>query len=127
MSCCVVSYDVLPCLPCCVLLRRRALLCFALLFSHGRNASSPGTFFGFVGAQASYDVIIASFFFVQFFAGICIFFIVAWLIAYRLEEAVQCWKIHARIRYYFGLTALATAVNLGIGICGTLFITLGPQ
>ncbi len=50
------------------------------------------------------------------------FAIVAWLLAYRMDEIKQCWQLHVRIRYYFGLTILATVVNLGLGICGTLWL-----
>ena len=48
------------------------------------------------------------------------FVIVAWLLLARMDEVKGCWKINARIRYYSGLTLVGTAVNLGIGICGTV-------
>ena len=48
------------------------------------------------------------------------FFIVAWLLLFRLKEIKECWKIHSRIRYYFLLTLSGIAVNLGIGICGLI-------
>ena len=86
-----------------------------------------GASFGFVGGQAGYDFLIASICSLQFFVGMCMFITVTWLLRYRMQEIRECWKIHARIRYYFGLTALATVVNLAIGICGTLFIAFGPE
>ena len=46
--------------------------------------------------------------------------IVAWLLLFRMNEVKACWKKQARIRYYSGLTLVGTAVNLGIGICGTV-------
>lgn len=48
------------------------------------------------------------------------FFIVAWLLLFRLKEVKECWKLHSRIRFYFVLTLVGTAANLGIGICGTV-------
>ena len=59
-------------------------------------------------------------FYVEFAVGVSMFVIVAWLLRFRMEEVKECWKIHRRIRYYFGLTVLGTAVNLGLGICGTI-------
>lgn len=53
--------------------------------------------------------------------------IVAWLMAYRMDEIRQCWKIHVRIRYYFCLSVLATVVNLSLGICGTLYLIEAPR
>ena len=53
------------------------------------------------------------------------FIIVTWLLLFRLTEIKECWKIHARIRFYFGLTLVGTAVNLGIGICGTVNLSVG--
>ncbi|CAN0564654.1 unnamed protein product [Ectocarpus sp. 12 AP-2014] len=54
--------------------------------------------------------------------GIGMFVIVAWLLLFRMKEVKECWRIDARIRYYFCLTLLGTAVNIGIGICSTLFV-----
>lgn len=54
-------------------------------------------------------------------------FVVAWLLLFRMEETKQCWKLHARIRYYFGLTILGTVVNLGLGVCGTINLILEEQ
>ena len=48
------------------------------------------------------------------------FTIVAWLLLFRLPEIKECWGLHSRIRYYFGLTLVGTAVNLALGICGTI-------
>ena len=46
--------------------------------------------------------------------------VVAWLLLFRLKEVKECWKTHVRIRFYFILTLGATAVNLGVGIAGTV-------
>ena len=46
--------------------------------------------------------------------------IVAWLLLFRMTEIKACWKVHARIRFYSMLTLVGTAVNLSIGICGTV-------
>jgi len=61
-------------------------------------------------------------FFIEFIVGICMFVIVSWLLLFRMKEVKECWKLHARIRYYFGLTLIGTAVNLALGICGTLYV-----
>ena len=58
-------------------------------------------------------------FHVEFFVGVCMLSIVAWLAVFRLKEIKECWKLHRRIRFYFGLTVVGTFVNLGLGICGT--------
>ncbi|CAM9815907.1 unnamed protein product [Ectocarpus sp. 8 AP-2014] len=50
------------------------------------------------------------------------FGIVAWLLLFRMKEIKECWKVHTRIRYYFGLTLIGTAVNLVLGIVGTVYI-----
>lgn len=50
------------------------------------------------------------------------FIIVAWLLLFRMNEVKACWKINARLRFYFMLTLVGTAVNLGIGICGAVNI-----
>ena len=39
-----------------------------------------------------------------------------------MKEVKECWQIHARIRYYFGLTVIGTVVNLAIGVCGTIHV-----
>eukprot|EP00752_Nemacystus_decipiens_P002690 g2512.t1 len=65
-----------------------------------------------------------SYFYVEFLVGVCMFFIVTWLLMSRLKEIKECWKIHPRIRFYFGLTLVGIAVNLGIGICGTVNVLL---
>ena len=46
------------------------------------------------------------------------FVIVSWLLLFRMKEVKISWAINARIRYYFMLTLVGTAVNLSIGICG---------
>ncbi|CAN0303805.1 unnamed protein product [Ectocarpus sp. 12 AP-2014] len=58
----------------------------------------------------------------EFIVGICMIVIVAWLLLFRMKEIKECWKVHTRIRYYFGLTLIATAVNLVLGIFGTVYI-----
>ena len=52
----------------------------------------------------------------------CMFVIVAWLLMFRMQAIKECWKMHARIRYCFGLTLIATAVNLALGICGIIYV-----
>ncbi|CAN0305440.1 unnamed protein product [Ectocarpus sp. 6 AP-2014] len=62
----------------------------------------------------------------ELFVGICMFGIVSWLLTFRVKEIKECWEAHIRIRYYFGLTLFGTAVNLGLGICGVVYI-IGDQ
>eukprot|EP00752_Nemacystus_decipiens_P002665 g2493.t1 len=66
------------------------------------------------------DFIQVSFFYVEFFVGICMFFIVAWLMLFWLEEVKECWKIHPRVRFYFLLTLSGIFINLGVGVCGMI-------
>ncbi|CAN0277948.1 unnamed protein product [Ectocarpus sp. 6 AP-2014] len=40
---------------------------------------------------------------------------------------MECWRIHPRIRYYFGLTIIGTAVNLAVGISGTIYVVGGRE
>ncbi|CAN0304949.1 unnamed protein product [Ectocarpus sp. 6 AP-2014] len=40
---------------------------------------------------------------------------------------MECWRIHPRIRYYFGLTIIGTAVNLAVGISGTVYVVGGSE
>ncbi|CAM9367049.1 unnamed protein product, partial [Hapterophycus canaliculatus] len=68
------------------------------------------------------DWIIASSFFIEFFVGVSMLVIVTWLLLFRVKEIKECYKIHTRIRYYFGLTLIATAVNLAVGVCGTIYL-----
>ncbi|CAB1104991.1 unnamed protein product [Ectocarpus sp. CCAP 1310/34] len=72
--------------------------------------------------QRGSDWITVSRFYLEFFVGICMFVIVAWLLLFRMTEIKECWKTHARIRYYFGLTLIATGVNLILGICGVIYL-----
>lgn len=51
------------------------------------------------------------------------FVIVTMLLVFRLPELRECWKIHRRIRFYFGLTVIAIAVNLAVGVGGLLYLT----
>lgn len=50
--------------------------------------------------------------------------IVAWLLLFRLREVKESWKTHARIRFYFLLTLVGIAVNLGLGICGMINVLI---
>ncbi|CAM9240864.1 unnamed protein product [Ectocarpus sp. 4 AP-2014] len=82
-----------------------------------------GTGFWIVNSdQGSYDAVVVSIFFLEFMVGICMIVIVAWLLLFRMKEVKECWRIDERIRYYFCLTLLGTAVNIAIGICSTLFV-----
>lgn len=65
-----------------------------------------------------------SMFCVEFVVGICMLLIVAWLLLFRTNEIKECWKMHRRIRFYFILTAIGTAVNLALGICGTIDVVV---
>ncbi|CAM9944371.1 unnamed protein product [Ectocarpus fasciculatus] len=82
-----------------------------------------GTAFWFINSDpAKFDVIVMSIYISELFVGICMLGIVSWLLMFRMKEMNECWRIHARIRYYFGLTLLGTAVNLGLGVCGVIFV-----
>ena len=70
--------------------------------------------------QRENDYIQIAAFGVEFFVGICMFIVVTWLLVFRLTEIKECWNIHTRICFYFGLTLVGIAVNLGIGICGII-------
>lgn len=61
-------------------------------------------------------------FYIELFVGVSMLVIVAWLLLFRMKEVKECWKVHVRIRYYFGLTIIGTAVNLGLGIVGLAYI-----
>ncbi|CAM9423955.1 unnamed protein product, partial [Hapterophycus canaliculatus] len=74
--------------------------------------------------EAKYAFVSASMFHVEFVIGVCMFFTVAWLLLFRMKEIKECWMIHVRIRYYFGLTLLGTIGNLALGICGTINVSL---
>lgn len=63
-------------------------------------------------------------FYVEFIVGICMLVTVVYLLLFRMKEMKEAWKVHVRIRYYFGLTLLGTVVNLALGICGTIFFIL---
>ncbi|CAM9965227.1 unnamed protein product, partial [Ectocarpus sp. 4 AP-2014] len=58
--------------------------------------------------QQGSDWITISRFYLEFFVGICMLIIVAGLLLFRMTEIKKCWKTHARIRYFFGLTLIAT-------------------
>lgn len=58
--------------------------------------------------------------YVEFVVGVCMLAIVAWLLMFRMKDIKECWKQHHLFRYYFGLTIIGTAANLGLGICGTI-------
>lgn len=72
--------------------------------------------------QSNDDWINISMFLLEFIVGASMFLIVAWLALFRTKEIRECWKIHARIRYYFGLTLIGTVVNLTLGIVGFDFV-----
>ncbi|CBN78238.1 expressed unknown protein [Ectocarpus siliculosus] len=87
-----------------------------------------GTYFS-VYSEDERDLIwsVTSRFLFEFIVGICMIAIVTWLLLFRMKEIKECWKVHTRIRYYFGLTLIATAVNLVLGIFGTVYIVGGRQ
>lgn len=81
----------------------------------------------FPAMQVAHNWIVVSGFFIEFFVGICMLVIVVWLLIFRRTEIKESWKMHARIRYYFGLTLIATGVNLALGICGTIYVAGGKK
>ncbi|CAN0347263.1 unnamed protein product [Ectocarpus fasciculatus] len=50
------------------------------------------------------------------------FAIVAWLLLFRMEEVMACWRIDTRMPYCCCLNHFGTAVDVGIGICNTVFV-----
>lgn len=72
--------------------------------------------------QGAQKWIAITFFYVEFFVGVCMLFIVAWLLRFWMPEIKECWRALVRIRYYFALTILGTAVNLSLGILGTFHV-----
>ncbi|CAM9229600.1 unnamed protein product [Scytosiphon promiscuus] len=74
--------------------------------------------------EGKYTFIYASLFHVEFIVGVCMFVMVVWLLLFRIKEIKECWTTYVRIRYYFGLTLLGMVVNLALGICGTIFVSL---
>lgn len=72
--------------------------------------------------QAVNDWITVSQFFMEFIIGICMFIVVGFLLIFRHKEVKECAKVHLRIRFYFGLTFIATFSNLALGICGTIYV-----
>ncbi|CAN0129325.1 unnamed protein product [Ectocarpus sp. 4 AP-2014] len=86
-----------------------------------------GTGFWFTNPDPEkYDWAVISIYVIELFVGICMFGIVSWLLTFRMKEIKECWEAHIRIRYYLCLTLLGTAVNLGLGICGVVFV-IGDQ
>ncbi|CAN0277777.1 unnamed protein product [Ectocarpus sp. 6 AP-2014] len=79
------------------------------------------------GDQRTNEWMFIAGFFLEFFAGICMFGIAVWLLLFRVTEVKECWAVHARIRYYFGLTRIGIIVNLAVGVCGTIYILGSPQ
>lgn len=73
-------------------------------------------------SQTVNDWVNISMFLLEFIVGICMLVIVGWLALFRMKEIDECWKIHARIRYYFGLTLIGTVVNLTLGTVGMDFV-----
>ncbi|CAM9229526.1 unnamed protein product [Scytosiphon promiscuus] len=73
--------------------------------------------------KAENTFITVSVFYVEFAVGVSMLAIVVWQLLFRRKEIRECWKIHVRIRYYFGLTLLGTVVNLALGICGSIHVS----
>lgn len=44
------------------------------------------------------------------------------LLLFRMPELAQCWRLHRRVRFYFGLTIIAIVTSIAQGICGAIFI-----
>eukprot|EP00752_Nemacystus_decipiens_P002663 g2491.t1 len=82
--------------------------------------TTGSSFFVLSSNKRDNDFIQVSFFYVEFFVGVCMLIIVAWLLLFRLKEVKECWKIHPRVRFYFLLTLSGIFVNLGLGICGMI-------
>lgn len=80
----------------------------------------PARLFVVCFPQTDNDCITVAFFIVEFVVGFCMLAIVAWLLLFRLKEVKECWKKQTRVRFYFVLTLVGIAVNLGIGICGSV-------
>ncbi|CAM9229449.1 unnamed protein product [Scytosiphon promiscuus] len=114
-----------------------ALFLFLILISAGIAGSTVpfcdevvllGTMFWCTNDdQGENTYMLASVFFLEFLVGILMFTIVAWQLLFRRQEIRECWTIHVRIRYYFGLTLLGTLANLALGICGTIYIANGAK
>ena len=94
--------------------------CLAWKSAFGALCHDCHAAFAFLAAQEENEFIQVSFFYVEFFVAVCMSIIVAWLLLFRLREVKECWKIHARIRFYFMLTLVGIAVNYGIGISGMI-------
>lgn len=76
---------------------------------------------------ARYTWILIGYFFLEFGTGILMAIVVGLLLLFRMEEVRQCLGLHRRIRFYFGLTAIAVIANISIGICGVIFIESGRR
>lgn len=48
--------------------------------------------------------------------------VVSLLLVFRWRELKECWKIHRRIRFYFGLTVIAIVVDLALGVGGVVYV-----
>ncbi|CAM9316648.1 unnamed protein product, partial [Ectocarpus fasciculatus] len=72
--------------------------------------------------ERDHQLVVISTFMVEFLVGICMLAIVSWLLLFRMTEIKECWKMHACLRYYFGLTLLGTVGNLALGVCGTIYV-----
>lgn len=78
--------------------------------------------------QLAENWMIISLFLVSFIVGIFMFTAMAWLMLFRMEDLKECWELHVGIlRYYVGLTVIGAAVNLTLGICGTLYVLANPE
>ncbi|CAN0231930.1 unnamed protein product, partial [Ectocarpus fasciculatus] len=50
------------------------------------------------------------------------FAIAAWLLLFRMKAVMECWRIDTRRPYCCCLNHFGTAVDVGIGICNTVFV-----
>eukprot|EP00903_Cladosiphon_okamuranus_P012698 g11873.t1 len=67
-----------------------------------------------------YEILTVLSYIVELFVGACMLLIVILLALFWVRETKKCWMLHRRSRYYFILTISGTAVNLGLGICGSI-------
>lgn len=58
----------------------------------------------------------------ELLVGVCMLVVVSLLLVFRWQELKECWNIHRRIRFYFGLTVIAIVVDLALGVGGVIYV-----